>query len=211
MPESPAAAYLEAFPYASERASSDLPAITVPADNLVDCATALRDSHGFDMLMDVSGVDWGEEADPRFGCFYHLYDSTGHAYLRLYADCTGENLDEPEIPSLAGVWPAADWHERETFDMFGIRFSAHPDLRRILMWDSYPYFPLRKDFPLAGKETDLPGPDVAEETGAGVVPAPMMGGPFVGSDTEGRFSKSEPRARDQSWTEKKPQPGQKPN
>jgi NADH-quinone oxidoreductase subunit C len=94
----------------------------------------------------------------------------------------------PEAPSLTGVWPTADWHEREIYDMMGIRFSGHPDLRRILMWDGYPYFPLRKDFPLAGKQSDLP--EVAFTD-----PAPLAGGPFVtiagGKDTISR----EPRVR----------------
>ncbi|MGF1484485.1 MAG: NADH-quinone oxidoreductase subunit C [Opitutales bacterium] len=204
-------ALLSAFPGATERESADCPAINVKAAQLVACVARLRDEWQFDFLMDISGVDWGEEADPRFGCHYHLYSTTRHDYIRIYADCVGEILDEPEIPSLCGVWPAANWHERETFDMFGIRFAGHPDLRRILMWDSYPYFPLRKDFPLAGIETELPAPDVAEETGAAVVAAPMMGGPFVAPASEGRFSKAEPRAKDQSWTEKQPQPGQKNN
>ena len=57
---------------------------------------------------------------------------------------------------MTGVWRTADWHEREIYDMMGVRFRGHPDLRRILMWEGYPYFPLRKDFPLAGKPTDLP-------------------------------------------------------
>ncbi len=202
---------LSAFPEATRRESRDCPALDIPAEHLVATVSRLRSEWDFDFLMDVSGVDWGEEAEPRFGCYYHLYSTLRHDYLRIYADCTGENLDEPEIPSLCSIWPAADWHERETFDMFGIRFTGHPDLRRILMWDSYPYFPLRKDFPLAGIETELPAPDVAEETGAAVVPAPMMGGPFVAPADEGRFSRAEPRAKDQSWTEQQPQPGQRPN
>jgi hypothetical protein len=80
--------------------------------------------------------------------------------------------DELEVPTVTGVWATADWHEREMFDMMGIRFTGHPDLRRILMWDGYPYYPLRKDFPLAGKPSDLP--EVAFTK-----PAPLEGGPFV--------------------------------
>jgi len=73
------------------------------------------------------------------------------------------------------------------------------------MWDEYPYHPLRKDFPLAGIETPLPAADVAEQTGATVIAAPMMGGPFVSSG-DGPMSQTEPRARDESWTEKKEKP-----
>ena len=84
----------------------------------------------------------------------------------------------------------------------GITFTDHPDLRRILMWDGYPYHPLRKDFPLAGIETALPDIEVAEETGAAVLPAPMMGGPFVASSGEMNLTEAEPRAKDESWNER---------
>jgi NADH-quinone oxidoreductase subunit C len=109
------------------------------------------------------------------------------------------------MPSVSSVYPAANWHERETFDMFGIRFSDHPNLKRILMWDDYPYFPLRKEFPLAGIDTPLPADDVVEVTQASVEPAPMMGGPFVSPST-GPVSDSEPRAKDESWTERNEKP-----
>ena len=66
--------------------------------------------------------------------------------------CACPDNQSPSIPSVSSVFPAANWHERETFDMFGIKFSDHPNLKRILMWDDYPYFPLRKEFPLAGIE-----------------------------------------------------------
>ena len=75
------------------------------------------------------------------------------AELRLK---TGVSEEKSELPTVTGVWRTADWHEREIYDMMGIRFRGHPDLRRILMWEGYPYFPLRKDFPLAGKPTEMP-------------------------------------------------------
>jgi NADH-quinone oxidoreductase subunit C len=96
--------------------------------------------------------------------------------------------EKSELPTVTGVWRTADWHEREIFDLMGIRFCGHPDLRRIIMWDGYPYHPLRKDFPVAGKPTDVP--DVAF-TGA----APIEGGPFV-TDPGGKDSVArEPRVR----------------
>jgi len=82
--------------------------------------------------------------------------------------------DDPSVDSLVPVFQGADWHEREIFDMMGIGFTGHPDLRRILMWEGYPYFPLRKDFPLEGKTSDRPGEAFSR-------PAPLEGGPFVAS------------------------------
>jgi NADH-quinone oxidoreductase subunit C len=85
---------------------------------------------------------------------------------------TNVSEEKSELQTVSGVWRTANWHEREIYDMMGIRFRGHPDLRRILMWEGYPYFPLRKDFPLAGKPTDVPGVAFTE-------PAPLEGGPFV--------------------------------
>jgi len=96
--------------------------------------------------------------------------------------------------------------------MFGIRFEGHPDLRRILMWDGYPWYPLRKEFPLAGHEVELPSAETTERTGAKVLPAPMMGGPFH-APQRGTMRKREPRADDESWTEirhKRPDEAQAP-
>jgi NADH-quinone oxidoreductase subunit C len=105
------------------------------------------------------------------------------------------------------LWAGANWHERECFDLMGIRFEGHPDLRRILMWDSYPYHPLRKDFPLAGIEVPLPDDEIANETGARVAAAPMVGGPFVASPGEINLTEAEPRAKDESWSDRTVQPG----
>jgi NADH-quinone oxidoreductase subunit C len=139
---------------------------------------------GFDYLVDITSLDnYGE--DPRFTLVYHLYGYGHLKYLRLKADLSEE---ASEAPTVTGVWRTADWHEREIYDMMGIRFKGHPDLRRIIMWEGYPYFPLRKDFPLSGRPSDLP--EVAFTQ-----PAPLAGGPFVtiagGKDTISR----EPRVR----------------
>jgi NADH-quinone oxidoreductase subunit C len=139
---------------------------------------------GFDYLVDITSIDnYGEE--PRFMLVYHLYGYAHGCCLRLKTEI-GE--DKGEMPTVTNVWQTADWHEREIYDMMGIRFRGHPDLRRILMWPGYPYYPLRKDFPLAGKPSDVP--EVAF-----TAPAPLAGGPFVtiagGNDALSR----EPRVR----------------
>ncbi len=153
----------------------------------LSCAKALlkycRDELAFDYLVDLSTLDnMGEE--PRFEVVYELYGTGHHHHLRIRAKIP----DGEAVPSVIDVWPTADWHEREAWDMMGVSFSGHPNLKRILMWEGYPYFPLRKDFPLAGKPSDLP------EVGF-TRPAPLADGPFVtcagGKDTAAR----EPRAR----------------
>jgi NADH-quinone oxidoreductase subunit C len=144
------------------------------------CAFAKQDL-GFDYLVDLSSVDhYGD--DPRWEVVYELYGYSHRCHLRLKTRVSEETS---ELPTVTGVWKTADWHERE---MMGVRFRGHPDLRRILMWEGYPYFPLRKDFPLAGKPTEVP--EVAFTK-----PAPLEGGPFVtvagGKDAIAR----EPRVR----------------
>ncbi len=122
----------------------------------------------------------------RVGRLSIIFTGCGHrCALRLKTN-VGE--EKSELPTVTGVWRTADWHEREIFDMMGIVFRKHPDLRRILMWDSYPYYPLRKDFPLAGKPTSIP--EVAFTK-----PAPMEGGPFVTIAGEASSTAREPRVR----------------
>ncbi len=156
----------------------------VDAERIVEVCAFAKNDLEFDYLLDVSSLDnYGE--DPRWTLIYHLYGLGHHCHLRLKTDVSEE---ESELPSVSGVWRTADWHEREIYDMMGIRFRGHPDLRRILMWDGYPYFPLRKDFPLAGKSSEVPEVAFTQTT-------PMMGGPFVtiagGKDALSR----EPRVR----------------
>jgi NADH-quinone oxidoreductase subunit C len=160
--------------------------VTVNADSIEPLMRWLRDEMTFDLLLDVSSVDhMGSE--PRFEMVYELYSLTTRTHLRIKAAAA----EGREVPTVSHLWPTANWHEREVFDMMGVRFSGHPDLRRILMWDGYPYYPLRKDFPLAGKPTDVP--DVAF-TGT----APLAGGPFVTSAGVCDKVNAEPRARDES-------------
>lgn len=194
----------ERFPQVTERASLDHPAFNVPSADLFAVLKFLRDERGFDLLVDVTAIDWAEGVSPRFTVVYHLLSTTRTSYLRIASDCV--NDAEPIVPSVESLWPAANWHEREAYDMFGIKFQGHPDLRRILMWDGYPYYPLRKEFPLAGIETVLPDEQIAAETGTKVIAAPMMGGPFVAAPGEINLSEAEPRAKDESWHERKEKP-----
>jgi NADH-quinone oxidoreductase subunit C len=108
----------------------------------------------FDMVIDVLGVDMYRPED-RFEVVYNLYSLRNREYVRLKVlvdeqDCT--------VPTVTGVWPGANWHERETYDMFGIVFTGHPDLRRLYMPEEFEYYPLRKDFPVMGIPDSLPLP-----------------------------------------------------
>ncbi len=205
MPDTEATTVLKArFPSATDRASADHPALAIPAADIPAALKCLRDEFAFDMLSDLTAVDWSSAASPRFTIVYHLLSTTRHDYIRVTADCPSDA--EPSVPSVTSLWPGANWHEREVFDMFGIGFAGHPDLRRILMWDGYPHHPLRKEFPLAGIDAPLPDAAVAAETNVNLKPAPMAGGPFVASAGEINLGTAEPEAKDESWNEGKPKP-----
>lgn len=153
-------------------------------ERIVEVCTFLKKDLGFDYLVDITSIDnYGQ--DPRWTLVYHVFGIAHNQHLRLKTDVSEEHS---KIPTVTTVWRTADWHEREAYDMMGIHFRGHPDLRRILMWEGYPYFPLRKDFPLSGKSSDLPEVAFTES-------APLAGGPFVtiagGKDTIAR----EPRVR----------------
>src|ERR1051326_7274691 len=135
------------------------------AEKIAEACAWAKKELGFDYLVDISSVDnYGE--DPRWTVVYELCRLAGHVHLRLKTDV---NEAKSELPTITGVWRTADWHEREIYDMMGIRFRGHPDLRRILMWEGYPYFPLRKDFPLAGNPCATENRDTppTSESGAG--------------------------------------------
>jgi len=158
--------------------------LTVEASAIKEVARLCRDELGFSFLLDVSGVDhFGDE--PRFEIAYELYRFEPGEHLRLKISVSEDAL---EVPTVSDIWPTADWHERETYDMYGIKFTGHPDLRRILMWEGYPFYPLRKDFPLAGKPSDMP--DVAFSKAA-----PLAGGPFVTMPSTATTKDREPRSR----------------
>ena len=163
--------------------------VTVDRTKILDACRYLKAECGFDMLTDVAGVDnYGDH--PRYAVVYHLYSLTHRCMVRLKV---GVPEDDMIVDSVVPVWKTADWHEREAFDMFGIRFHNHPNLKRILMWDGYPYHPLRKDFPLAGLETELP--ETAVDAGK-VKASPMLGGPFVTTPGARTSASREPRQAD---------------
>jgi NADH-quinone oxidoreductase subunit C len=123
--------------------------LIVPREAIFDACAFLRDQHGFNMLADLCGADRGPEEDPRFEVNYHLFSTTHHSRLRLKVVLSE---DDPHVGSVTSLWKTADWHERETFDLFGIVFDGHPDLRRILLPSDFDGHALRKDYPLRGYE-----------------------------------------------------------
>ena len=123
--------------------------IMIPRDSIADVCRFLKTAHGFDMLADLCGADLGPEEDPRFEVNYHLFSTIHFKRLRLKVLLSE---DEPNVETVTSVWRTADWHERETYDMFGVVFDGHPDLRRILLPSDFDGHALRKDFPLRGYE-----------------------------------------------------------
>jgi len=124
-------------------------------DRLVDAMRALRDrpAFRFEVLVDVCGVDWSTHASPardgpRFSAVYHLLSLANNARLRVRTFAPDD--DFPVLPSVIDVWPSANWFEREAFDLYGIMFTGHPDLRRLLTDYGFVGHPFRKDFPLSG-------------------------------------------------------------
>ena len=156
----------------------------IARENLREVAQFCRDELCFNYLLDISSVD-NFGLDPRFEIVYELYSLGIGVHLRLKVTASE---DDPTVDTVSDIWPAADWHEREIYDMMGIRFNKHPDLRRILMWEGYPYFPLRKEFPLEGLPSNMP--DVAFTASA-----PLEGGPFVTVPSTATTKDREPRAR----------------
>jgi NADH-quinone oxidoreductase subunit C len=128
---------------------NDFPRIEIPKDRLLEAANILKNEFGFDQLKDVVGVDRFTK-ELRFECIYNVFSNEHRAriFLRVRLDSK-----KPEVESLCSVWPSANWYEREAYDMVGIIFLNHPDLRRIYLMEEYEYYPLRKDYPLMG----LPG------------------------------------------------------
>jgi NADH-quinone oxidoreductase subunit C len=154
------------------------------AEKIADVCLYAKNDLDFNYLVDITSLDnYGD--DPRWTVVYHLRGLRNGCELRIKTNVSEE---KSKLPTVINVWATANWHEREIYDMMGIHFHGHPDLRRILMWEGYPYFPLRKDFPLAGKESELPGVAFTQTT-------PMMGGPFVTVAGGNSAQAREPRIR----------------
>jgi NADH-quinone oxidoreductase subunit C len=129
--------------------------LIVKSDDLVAACTTLRDAPAlrFELMVDLCGVDYGSYGDaswdgPRYAVVYHLLSLALNQRLRVRVFAADDDL--PVVDSVTGVWPAANWYEREAFDLFGIVFDGHPDLRRILTDYGFVGHPFRKDFPLSG-------------------------------------------------------------
>jgi NADH-quinone oxidoreductase subunit C len=157
---------------------------TIGTSDLHEIAKFCRDELSFDYLLDITSIDnFGEE--PRFEIVYELYSMPHAFHLRLKLRVSE---DVGAVDTVSDIWPTANWHEREIYDMMGINFNGHPDLRRILMWDGYPFFPLRKDFPLQGLPSEMPDVAFTKIT-------PLEGGPFVTVPSTATSKDREPRAR----------------
>ncbi|WP_417714952.1 NADH-quinone oxidoreductase subunit C [Roseibium sp. SCP14] len=128
-------------------AGIDMHNIEVAPENLKELCRFLLQAPelSFDFLSDLCGVDFLPD-NPRFAVVYHLYSTTHQHRLRL--KCRFD--DPPRLPTVADIWTTANWHEREAFDMYGIVFEGHPNLKRIYMWDEFDGYPMRKDFPVRG-------------------------------------------------------------
>ncbi len=126
--------------------NADCVSLVLESSDLIDVLLFLRDDSGlrFNRLVDVCGVDFlDQEKTPRFAAVYHLHSLSLNRYVRVRVPLDEDNL---VVPSVTEVWPGADYFERETFDLFGIEFTDHPNLKRILLPDDWVGYPLRKDY-----------------------------------------------------------------
>lgn len=123
--------------------------ITVPRESIADVCRFLKTTHDFNLLADLCGADRGPEEEPRFEVNYHLFSTVHFNRLRLKVLLSE---DEPNVETVETIWKTANWHERETYDLFGVIFDNHSDLRRILLPSDFDGHALRKDYPLRGYE-----------------------------------------------------------
>ncbi len=125
--------------------------VHVKSDNLFDFIKILKldSDFKFNMLLNVTAVDWMDTKENRFEIVYHLLSTEKKSRIRIKSDLPESN---PEVESVSGLWSGANFMEREVFDMYGIKFKNHPELKRILMYDEFVGHPLRKDYPLQAKQ-----------------------------------------------------------
>lgn len=123
--------------------------VFVPPARIVDVLTSLRDKHDFKLFSAMTAVDYWPQESPRFHVIYQLTSVSKIAAIQVRVPVDGS---QPEVPTVSGVFAAANWREREVWDMFGIRFMGHPDPRRILLPPDADFHPLRKDYPLGYEE-----------------------------------------------------------
>ncbi len=161
--------------------------ITVELEKLYDILVNLRKEHKMVMLLDISSVDHLHDS-PRFEVVYELATVNDRQHIRVKAAVT----EGQSVPTAVTIWKTANWHEREIFDMMGIEFIDHPEMTRILMWEGYEHYPLRKDFPLAGIESEIPDADFSAHQ------APLEGGPFVTTPGAASRVDAEPCAKGES-------------
>lgn len=144
-------AMVDRFAATSSEFRGDISLVVSP-ENIHDICLALRDEHSFEVLSAQTAVDYWPEQEPRFHLIYQLYSLTHNIRLGLRVPLNG---NAPSLSTVEGVYPNANWHEREIWDMFGIRFVGHSDLRRILMPYDWEGHPLRKDYPLGYEEVQF--------------------------------------------------------
>jgi NADH-quinone oxidoreductase subunit C len=129
--------------------------IVLQPEHLVEVCNYLKKNQHYEMLETITAVDWLERV-PRYDVIYQLLSLENKCYVRLKVRVGQRREEHPEVPTMTNVWPGANWYEREVYDLFGIVFTGHPNLERILMPADWTTYPLRKDYPLTG--FDLPEP-----------------------------------------------------
>lgn len=169
--------------------------IVLSPESLVTVCAFLQKNLRYNFLSTITAVDWLERI-PRFDVVYQLLSIPNQSELCLKVRVGGRGEDHPSLPSVTSVWPGANWYEREVYDLFGITFSGHPDLRRILMPMDWTTHPLRKDYPLSGFD----------------LPEPHWGGqvPYDVDPGVGRQTMRTPFSRELNESRDKINPGQEP-
>ncbi|MFU8813455.1 MAG: NADH-quinone oxidoreductase subunit C [Balneolaceae bacterium] len=134
--------------------------VRIEADALLDVCRFLKEKQGYIYLSDIIGTD-RYTSDERFEVIYNVVNLKDQVRLFLKVRCEEE---QPELESVTGIWRSADWKEREVYDMFGVHFTNHPDLRRIFLPEDFQYYPMRKEFPLLGIPGSIELPNTTPDT-----------------------------------------------